>query len=213
MKALLLKDWLVMKAQYKFYVLVFLFIGIIGLLSDTGYMNAYAMIIMSTVSTSLLQNDETCRWLQYADVTPLTRKQVVKEKYTMNLLLLTATCLLMAVFRLAAGLIHGNPAEAMTEMLSVICLFVTVGTLMTGVSFPLLFRLGMMKGKVIALVLYGVIGGIMAGGYVMLTMQWFLGGAEIHVPVLTVIAAVCLVVVYPVSYVLAVRWYARRELV
>ena len=213
MKALFLKDWLVMKAQYKFYILVFLFIGVIGLLSDAGYMNAYAMIIMSTVSTSLLQNDETCRWLQYADVTPLTRKQVVTEKYTMNLLLLMATCLLMAVFRLIAGLIHGNPAEAMAEMLSVICLFVTVGTLMTGISFPLLFRLGMMKGKIVALVLYGVIGGVMAGGYVMLTMQWFLGGTEIHVPVLAVIAAVCLVVVYPVSYVLAVRWYERRELV
>lgn len=213
MKALLLKDWLVMKAQYKFYVLVFLFIGIIGLLSDTGYMNAYAMIIMSTVSTSLLQNDETCRWLQYADVTPLTRKQVVTEKYTMNLLLLAATCLLMSFFRLMAGLIHGNPAEAMAEMLSVVCLFVTVGTLMTGISFPLLFRLGMMKGKMIALVLYGVIGGVMAGGYVVLTLQWFVGGAEIHIPVLAVIAVVCLFVVYPVSYVLAVRWYERRELV
>ena len=213
MKALFLKDWLVMKAQYKFYILVFLFIGFVSLLSDAGYMNAYAMIIMSTVSTSLLQNDETCCWLTYADVTPLTRRQVVAEKYVMNLMLIGATCLFMAVFRFLAGLIHGNLAEAMGEMLSVICLFVTVGILMTGVSFPLLFRWGAMKGKIVALVLYGVIGGVMAGGYVMLTLQWFIGGAQINVPVLAVIAAVCLLVVYPVSYVLAVRWYERRELV
>lgn len=54
MKALFLKDWLVMKAQYKFYILIYLFIGAVGLLSETGYMNAYAMIIMSTISTNLL---------------------------------------------------------------------------------------------------------------------------------------------------------------
>ena len=212
MKALLLKDWLVMKAQYKFYIVLYLFIGVVGLMADTGYMNAYAMIIMSTVSTNLLQNDETCRWLTYADVTPLTRKQVVAEKYVMKLLLIGTTCLFMAIFRFIAGLIHGNLAEARGEMLSVVCLFAAVGTLMTGGSFPLLFRWGAMKGKVIALVLYGVVGGIMAGGYVMLTLQWFIGGTEINVPLLAVIAAVCLMVVYPVSYVLSVRWYQRREL-
>ena len=213
MKALFLKDWLVMKAQYKFYILVYLFIGAVGLLSETGYMNAYAMIIMSTISTNLLQNDETCRWLPYADVTPLTRKQVVLEKYIMNLALVGATCLFMTIVRFLAGLIHGNLAQAMTEMASVFCLFVAVGTLMTGLSFPLLFRWGVMKGKMVALVLYGVIGGIMAAGYVGLTIHWFIGGAQINVPVLAVIAAVCLFVVYPVSYVLAVRWYERRELV
>lgn len=212
MKALFLKDWLVMKAQYKFYIILYLFIGVVGLMADAGYMNAYAMIIMPTVSTNLLQNDETCRWLTYADITPLTRKQMVAEKYAMNLLLIGATCLFMAIFRFLAGLIHGNLAEAMREMLSVVCLFVAVGTLMTGVSFPLLFRWGAMKGKVIALVLYGVIGGVMAGGYVMLTLQWFIGGAEINVPLLAVIAAVCLLVVYPMSYLLSVRWYGQREL-
>jgi len=212
MKALLLKDWLVMKAQYKFYVLLFLFFGVVGLLSDTGYINAYCMIIMSTVSTNLLQNDETCRFLTYADITPITRKQVVAEKYVMNLLLNGATCLFMGIFRLFAGFIHGNPAENMTEMLSVFCLFLTVGTLMTGISFPMLFRWGTMKGKVIALVVYGGIAGIMAAGYVGLTLHWFIGGEEIQIPVLAVIAAVCLFVVYPLSYLLAVRWYERREL-
>ena len=212
MKALLLKDWFVMKAQYRFYVLLYLFIGAVGLMSDTGYMNAYAMIIMSTISTNLLQNDETCRWLTYADITPLTRKQVVAEKYVMNLLLIGATCLFMAIFRVIAGLIHGNLAEAMGEMFSVSCLFMAVGTLMTGVSFPLLFRWGAMKGKVIALVLYGVVGGVMAGGYVLLTLQWFIGGTEINVPLLAVIGAGCLLVVYPLSYLLSVRWYQGREL-
>lgn len=213
MKALFLKDWLVMKAQYKFYVILFLIIGATGLVSDTSYINAYSMIIMSTVSTNLLQSDETCRFLTYADITPITRKVVVAEKYVMNLALVGATCLFMGIFRILAGLIYGNLTENLREMLSVFCLFVTMGTLMTGVSFPLLFRWGTMKGRMAALVVYGCVAGIFAASYVGLTLHWFIGGEAISIPVLAAIAAVCLLAVYPVSYLLAVRWYERRELV
>lgn len=213
MKALLLKDWFVIRSQYKFYVLLYLFIGVMGLLSDTGYLNAYCMIIMSTISTNLLQNDETCRFLHYAAVTPIPRKQVVAEKYLLNLVLIAVTCLYMTLFRVLAGLIHGNLAQGMAEMLAVACLFLTVGTLMTGISFPLLFRWGAMKGKMIAIVLYGCVAGVFAAGYVGLTLHWFVGGVDINIPVLAVIGAACLFVLYPVSYLLAVRWYDRRELI
>lgn len=212
MKALFLKDWLVMKNQYKFYILLYLFIGGVGLMSDTGFINAYCMIIMSTISTNLLQNDENCRWLPYADITPLTRKQVVAEKYGMNLMLIGATCLFMTFIQVFAGLIHGNLAETMRDMVSVFCLFVAVGTLMTGISFPILFRWGTMKGKMIALVVYGGVAGIFAAGYVGMTIHWFIGGEDINIPMLAVIAAVCLFVLYPLSYLLAVRWYRQREL-
>ena len=212
MKALLLKDWFVLKSQYRFYILLYLFVGALGLLSDTGYLNAYCMIVMSTISTNLLQNDENCRFLTYADVTPILRKQVVAEKYGMNLILIAVTCLYMVLFRVLAGILHGNLTESMAEMLPVFCLFVSVGTLMTGISFPLLFRWGTMKGKMIALVIYGGVAGIFAGGYVALTLHWFVGGEAIQIPILAGIAAVCLFVVYPVSYLLAVRWYERREL-
>ncbi|MBQ8641349.1 MAG: ABC-2 transporter permease [Clostridia bacterium] len=212
MKALFLKDWLVMKNQYKFYILLYLFIGGVGLMSDTGFINAYCMIIMSTISTNLLQNDENCRWLPYADITPLTRKQVVAEKYGMNLMLIGATCLFMTFIQVFAGLIHGNLAETMRDMVSVFCLFVAVGTLMTGISFPILFRWGTMKGKMIALVVYGGVAGIFAAGYVGMTIHWFIGGEDINIPMLAVITAVCLFVLYPLSYLLAVRWYRQREL-
>ena len=212
MKALFLKDWLVMKNQYKFYILLYLFIGGVGLMSDTGFINAYCMIIMSTISTNLLQNDENCRWLPYADITPLTRKQVVAEKYGMNLMLIGATCLFMTFIQVFAGLIHGNLAETMRDMVSVFCLFVAVGTLMTGISFPILFRWGTMKGKMIALVVYGGVAGIFAAGYVGMSIHWFIGGEDINIPMLAVIAAVCLFVLYPLSYLLAVRWYRQREL-
>ena len=213
MKALLLKDWFVIRSQYKFYILLYLFIVVIGLLSDSGYMNAYCMIIMSTVSTNLLQNDETCRFLTYADITPLPRKQVVAEKYVMNLLLIGTTSLLSVVSHLFGTLLHQNMAERLSEMLTAVCLFTAVGTLMTGVTFPLLFRWGTMRGKVLALVVYGSIAGILSAGYVGMTLQWFIGNEPVQIPVLAVIAAVCLFVLYPLSYLLAVRWYERRELV
>lgn len=45
-------------------------------------------------------------------------------------------------------------------------LYLSVGTLMTEVTLPLLYRFGTMKGRIVQLVLFGGIAGIVAGGSV-----------------------------------------------
>lgn len=90
-------------------------------------------------------------------------------------------------------------------------LYLSVGTLMTGVTLPLLYRFGTMKGRYVQLVLFGGIAGIVAGGSLGMQMAENTGDTVAILP-LVVVALVMVTVVYPLSCALAVRWYANREL-
>lgn len=211
MKALFLKDWLLLKAQYKFYMLVYLAFGLIGLLSDGSFILGYTILITSTIVSNLIQNDEICHWLLYADTTPLGRKHIVTQKYLFNLLLVGVSCVYVFVLQLLSGCIHGTFVAGLHDGAWMFFLYLSVGTLMTGVTLPLLYRFGTVKGRYVQLVLFGGIAGIVAGGSLGIQLAENTGDTFAILP-LVVVALVMVAVVYPLSCALAVRWYANREL-
>ncbi len=213
MKGLLYKDFLLLRVQYKFHMLVLTAMGLIGILSDSSYMHAYCMLIMTTLAINLLQGDESCRWLTYIDTTPIPRKQVVWEKYLLNMFLLVATVVFLALFRVISGIIHGNLVACMLEYVGAAMLMLTAGTLMTSISYPVIFRFGVANGRLISLVFVGMIAGIISIGFVGVHTMAAVDMITIDLLPLVIPMVVCCVVLYPLSYVLSVRWYQKRELV
>ncbi len=212
MKALFYKDFLLLWVQYKFHMLILTCMGLIGILSDSSYMHAYCMLIMTTLVINLLQGDETCHWLTYIDTTAVCRKQVVQEKYLINLVLLFATVVFLGLFRVVSGLIHGNLVDCLVEYGGAALLMLTAGTLMTSISYPVIFRFGVTNGRLISLVFIGMIAGITSLGFVSVTVMSSVNMVHIPMSVLLLPTLVCTFIVYPLSSLVAVRWYEKREL-
>lgn len=212
MKALLLKDWLVMKAQYKFYIFICLIFTILGLLPNSSILSSYTILIASTICINLLQTDETSHFLPYADTTPLSRRMIVGEKYLLTLFIIGATCVFSFGIRCISGLISGTFAICLHDGLWSSCLYILAGTLINGLTFPFLYRFGVMKGRVVTLVFYGGIAGLLAGGYIGVVLEKETGGMLGSLVPVAILALCSLAVVYPLSYKLAVRWYEKREL-
>lgn len=212
MKALLRKDWLVMKAQYKIYLVICMIFCLFGLAPNSSIVSSYSILIASTICINLLQTDETSHFLTYADTTPLSRRMVVGEKYVLTLLIIGSTSVLSFVLQCLSGLVTGEIAVRFHEGLWSFCMYILVGTLMNGLTMPLLYRFGVMKGRLVMLFLYGGIAGLMAGGYIGVVLEKNTGGMVGSLAPVAILALVSLVVLYPLSYKLAVRWYEKREL-
>lgn len=212
MKALLLKDWLVMKAQYKFYIFLSFVFAAIGLLPSSSIVSGYSILIASTICVNLLQTDETSHFLTYVDTTPLSRRMVVGEKYVLTLLIIGSTCVVSFVLQCLSGFVTGEIAVRFHDGLWSFCMYILVGTLMNGLTMPLLYRFGVMKGRLVMLFLYGGIAGLLAGGYIGVVLEKNTSGAFVSLAPVALLALVSLGVLYPLSYKLAVRWYEKREL-
>ncbi len=211
MKALLYKDFLVLWVQNKMYLAVLLVMGAIGVLSESSFALTYCMLITSTIVLNMLQTDESCHWLTYTATTSIPRRQVVGEKYFLNLVILLVTMVSQLFFRVIAGLVHHNMAEILWDFLySASISFIAL--LMTSVlSFPVVFRFGVTKGRLTYLVFVGGMAALVSIGTISTSVGSVVNMSNKGIAAGLVGMVLCLVL-YVVSYKVSVKWYEKREL-
>ena len=88
MRALFLKDWYMAKSYCRSYLLIVaVFAAVSFISSESLFFMAYPAIMFGILPVTLISYDERFHWPAYAGTLPLRRRDEVREKYLLSLLL------------------------------------------------------------------------------------------------------------------------------
>ena len=144
MKALIKKDiFTVLKSMKVFLVIIILF-SIIPSFSASSFAVVYAVVYASMLPLTALAYDERSKWDTLAATMPYSPWQIVGSKYALGYLGLAGSILLTLAAQAATRLL-GVAFEAVSSesVLYAAC----TGLMMTALSLPAAFRLGVEKGR------------------------------------------------------------------
>lgn len=142
MKGLLLKDILTLYKQTKIILLLMVVFACIP---------AFAVFYGAMMPITALAYDERSKWDELAAMMPYTAKAIVGSKYALGLLLIGSISLLSAASQVVVSVVQHVPLN--TETLISIPLVACGALLMMLIDLPLMFRLGVEKGRIIYILL------------------------------------------------------------
>lgn len=207
MRALLYKDLLALLKYCRFHlVLCGIFLVATAFLGNMEFMRTYVLVFTGMMPATLIAYEESERWDRTVQTMPLSRRMIVTEKYLVGLLLQLTATVLVGFSWVAQMLREGqfDTVALMSELLMTLALAVTMPSLM----LPVVFKMGAERGRMATtLVLCGAMA-VIVGGTVALGSIGALVNADAFVMPLAVAAVVLM---YPVSWLVAVRWYEKRE--
>lgn len=167
MTGLLIKDFMLMKNQKTYFVLIFAIAVCLGIGGeDPSFIVSYAVLLGSMFTVSSISIDEYDNGYACLLSLPVTRKGYVAEKYAFGAILGCITWLAAAVVSLAVGFAKGwgSPADVLTEDLLLFPTFL----IMLAVTVPFMIKFGSEKGRIFMAVALGGLFVVIAGGVAMI---------------------------------------------
>lgn len=211
MKGLLLKDWYQIRAYGKFIifgVLAMMVCSVFTLQHETSVFLVWGCLILGNLTMTLLTYDSNCGWNLYAKTLPLSRVQVVGEKYLFSFLMMLlgagmSGLVCLTAWCMGAPIGVGSTVSLMLQGAEVIWAF---GTIM----LPVYYRFGSEKARYVYLLVVGMIGGIF--GIALGVNEDSLEGIFMETSVPVQIAAFAVIVVLSaLSWRLSIAWYGMAE--
>lgn len=210
MKGLLIKDFYVsLRTGWLYFVVTVVLGGIIAFGGARPFVFLAAAYLMMILPMTLLAIDERAKWNTYADALPITRAQVVAEKYILTLILSAFSAAVLAVSALIAMInpMLGDERPDLSSFLSTLGCF-PLELALTSVCIPFVFKFGFDKGR-IAYMFACAMAGVGLGVFT----SWNVKGApNINIPanILLITVAVS-AAVFAASWALSTVLYKTRE--
>ena len=204
MKGLLLKDFYVAKKNLRTFLIMILAFSLGSLAAkDSGnFFLCYGIVLMPGITMSLISYDERYHWDVYAGAMPLSREQMVTEKYLLHLgmVLVWLPVLLLLQHFQSVPAFGSSPLTLLVAGLN-------LGLLLPGILLPIIFAVGTEKGRAGYYV-------VLFGGMILATVSEELTSLTGYVP--EAVSGVFLVLlpaaVYGLSWRVAIRLYEKRSL-
>lgn len=168
MKGLLLKDFLILKAQGKIYGAMLLIYAALSLAGNYSLFSAMLAVLMMILPLSSFTMDEQARWDKFAAALPDGRRRMVRCKYQFLLLLTGAVLVIGVVFSVVLVRFSRGGEMGLPELLLVGVTCCGVGLLINFLIFPFLFKYGSTKSRIILMCVLGVVFGSIAAGALLL---------------------------------------------
>ena len=201
MKGLVWKDICTLLKQTKFILLLMVLFACLP-----GYsMSAFAIFYGAMLPITALAYDERSKWDELAAMMPYSVKEIVGSKYVLGLLLVGSISALSIAARIVTGIIKATPFDAEGIMSTVILACLSLVLLM--VDLPLMFRLGVEKGRIIYILLtcVGVVAGVSYIDQLMAVLD------SMMVSTMLLIVLLVTAVGLGVSYCISARIYRVRR--
>lgn len=204
MKGLLKKDlYMILKYGRTLLVMSVLFLGMSVVAEENFFFIVYPVLLGGVLPVTLLSYDERFGWNRYCDALPITRRQVVDERYLMSLLSFLALYVLTLLVQ-ALVLLPKGRGEDLLELAGLLpCLGLVAPALM----LPITLRWGVEKGRILY---YFIIGVIVAAGLVF--SSDLIGPGKAIGRWGTAAVLLVSVVFFAASWLLSVKLYEKREL-
>lgn len=201
MKGLMKKDFLMLwRASRAFLLICVVFIAMSAISQDNIIFLFMPIMISGLLPSTLLSYDERCKWQEFSGALPVSRAQLVSAKYLLGLGCMTLILLVTLIVHL---IVRRFPPQALLSMLGAIY---GLSLFISAVSLPMMFKFGVEKGRLwyyATLVLVGGASGASAG----VATDLFSEGLPSFLWLIPVIG----VVIFALSWLLAIRFYQKRE--
>ena len=201
MKGLMKKEFLMLwRASRAFGLICVVFIAMSAISQDNIIFLFMPIMISRLLPSTLLSYDERCKWQEFSGALPVSRAQLVSAKYLLGLGCMTVILALTLIVHL---IVRRYPTEMLLMMLGGVY---GLSLFISAVSLPMMFRFGVEKGRLwyyATLVLIGGASGASAG----VATDFFNEGLPSYVWLIFVFG----LVIYALSWLLAIRFYQKRE--
>ena len=208
MKALLYKDFMTLWKNLRTYLLMCVIFQVASIAGEEfEFMRFYPLILVASLPHTLLAYDERSGWEKFALTLPVSRRKLVSSKYLVGLLLIGASFLLAAV---TMGIRYWMKGDfSAWDYWFELSVLLTLGVAVMCTALPMTFRMGTEKGRLMNVLSYGILGGVLVIGVLLgseLGLNEITLGEWILVPILAIPA-----VMLPVSWCLSIRFCEKRE--
>lgn len=204
MKALLIKDfYLMIKTCKMFFIMILVFFVLGVFIPERSAIYMYAVIFMGMLSHSLLAIEERDGSDKYYLICPISKKQIVAEKYVFS-------AIMIAVIITAVAVLELIKKTNISTILFILSLAAAMGMIFPSISMPIMFRFGYAKGKIIFMCLGGLIGA--SGAFLVNAGSFFADSLALTLNgFLPLILITCSVAIFTLSCLLSIKLYENRE--
>jgi len=206
MKGLLLKDILNLKKQSRIMLLMTAFYFMLGLMYENpSFLTGMIVLLFTMLSITSFSYDDLAKWDRYALSLPVTRSELVLGKYVLAAVLAGAGTVLSFAGAMFFSFIK-SPID-ITEQLAVSYALFAVAMLFVSVLFPIIFKFGVEKGRMLMIAVFAVpMGAIYALSYLGISLP-----SEEQLTTLLIFSPVIIFVFTAVSYALSKSVYNKKE--
>ncbi len=154
MKALLLKDWYLLRKRWGLLIGVVLLFSVLSGAQASMLYTLMTTMMLLMISLNTLAYDQHDGWDAYASALPVSRIKLVLGKY-----LLACICIAVSVFLvLLATIVLGD--RSIDNLIGNASVQVSFGFFFVACNFPLILKFGFEKSRVYYLVTAGVLIGL-----------------------------------------------------
>ena len=204
MKGLIIKDILTLLKQVKVFIIMILILSFI----PGGSASAFAICYSALLPVTALAYDERSKWDKFSAMLPYSTQDIVLSKYLLGYFFVFAATLLSLIGQVGFNLIRRTAitGEMFYELLFVVC----IGLLIQSINLPLMFKIGVEKGRIL---------------FIIITVVFIIGGtalsdmlvknvSSIQVDLSFILIPVILITILlsAVSALLSIKLYKSHEL-
>lgn len=153
MKALLLKDFFVLRKQFQVMALIFVVYGIWGFFAENYlFLSSFIPFIFVMMTMTSFSFDDTYKWTGYALALPISRRQLVFSKYLLTLLLVAIGGIASSIYGYLMLFILKEPIT--TEFLLSCLTSISIVLTSFFILLPIVFQFGVEKARYIMFLLF-----------------------------------------------------------
>ena len=212
MMGLLIKDLYCLKQNGKSLMFILLIWGLVFLPRDDGglILISLCMMVSAMHIFTLASYDKQARWDTYALSMPLTRANMVQEKYIMSLLLRVMSAVVSTFVVATAWLIRtgGMEPDFIPSIAATLAVGAGISLFYTALSLPLSMWLGVEKARYIPSVLFAL---IFFTAVIMVRRGSHIGLRADHLIAFGLGALILSVALFIISYFICLFIYGKKE--
>lgn len=216
MLGFMMKDFLYFRRNTRLFALMVVLYLVFGFsMSNVAAISGMLSMLGLIVVLNCFTADEAAHWDEYGLSLPVSRKNAVRARYLLGLLLMLVSLVLVLIS--AVILCSLNSSLVLSEEVSACILTPVLLLLMSSASMPLCYKYGVEKGRVAMMAMMMAIFLLIFGGATLLSRDGSVSraisqasGDELPAPILLCTALISLALYY-VSYRFSLRFYINRE--
>lgn len=216
MKGLILKDFLNLKKNFRIFAVLALIYGVMSFSSgDPSFFSTIFTMLFAILTLSTYSYDELAKWDGYALTMPVSKDNIVQEKYIMMLLLTMIGFTLSLVFSLVLNYIKGY--DHYLQGLINCAVAAAIVILFYSITLPFITKLGVEKARLIFFAVYII-------PFMLIMLLKKLSKNDIHeIPKelidlfyfiqdnIAIILPIVVIVSLGISYLVSHRIYSKKE--
>ena len=216
MKALLYKDFCVLKKVLRLYLLFFVLYGLMAVFNeDSGFLAGVLLVMAGMLPLTALASDEQGNFGRFGQVLPVSLRAMVGKKYLLGFICMAAGGGVSLLLLMVIELLHGGgfTGEMLAAQLLAVGMLVLACGVLLAVMLPLGFWLGVEKARLAvvggAVVLILLVGFVVERGSRYFQLES--GFVQQHFALVALCAVAAVAALLAISFAAACRLYGKRE--